>query len=166
MSKQKLDNLGVSAFCESMAMMARSGIQTDEAISLLQSGRTHTGGVLEAGLAVMKEQVDCGSGLALAMEKSGIFPEYALQMVSAGEQSSSKYMSILLGAVVYTDIAMNTVVLKCHIGTAQAACAAVDSIGLTDVAGTLAGDDTIFVLCYSAEAAARIKAELDGLFGF
>ncbi|MBR6259433.1 MAG: type II secretion system F family protein [Oscillospiraceae bacterium] len=87
MSKQKLDNLGVSAFCESMAMMARSGIQTDEAISLLQSGKTHTGGVLESGLAVMKEQVDSGSGLSAAMEESGIFPEYALQMVSAGEQS-------------------------------------------------------------------------------
>ena len=85
---------------------------------------------------------------------------------SASEQSSSKYMSILLGSVVYTDIAMNTVVLKCRVGTAQAACAAVDSIGLTDVAGTLAGDDTIFVLCYSVEAAARVKAELDALFGF
>ena len=85
---------------------------------------------------------------------------------SAREQSSSKYMSILLGSVVYTDIAMNTVVLKCHIGTAQAACAAVDSIGLQDVAGTLAGDDTIFILCYSVEAARAIKEKLDRLFGF
>ena len=33
-----LDNLGVSAFCESMAMMVQSGITTDEAIRLLQSG--------------------------------------------------------------------------------------------------------------------------------
>lgn len=85
---------------------------------------------------------------------------------SASEQSSSKYMSILLGAVVYTDVAMNTVVLKCHVGTAQAACAAVDSIGLADVAGTLAGDDTIFILCYSVDAAQKIKAQLDEIFGF
>ncbi len=35
MSRQKLDNLGVSAFCESIAMMAQSGIQTDEMLSLL-----------------------------------------------------------------------------------------------------------------------------------
>lgn len=67
--------------------------------------------------------------------------------ITANEQSSSKYMTILLGSVVYTDIAMNTVVLKCHVGTAQAACAAVDSIGLSDVCGTLAGDDTVFILC-------------------
>lgn len=85
---------------------------------------------------------------------------------AAHEQSSSKYMSILLGSVVYTDVAMNTVVLKCHVGTAQAACAAVDYIGLEDVAGTLAGDDTVFILCYTLEAAAATKEKLDRLFGF
>ncbi|MBE5997744.1 MAG: type II secretion system F family protein [Lachnospiraceae bacterium] len=86
MAKQKLDHLGVSAFCESMGMMVRSGITTDEAISLLQGGKEN-GGVLEQGLVVMKEQVDQGYGLARAMKESGIFPDYALQMVEAGESS-------------------------------------------------------------------------------
>ena len=87
MRGKKLDDLGVSAFCESMAMMVQSGIQTDEAIALLQSDRTHSGGMLEQGLARMKEQVDQGCGLAEAMKASGIFPDYALQMVEAGESS-------------------------------------------------------------------------------
>jgi len=87
MSKQKLDHLGLSAFCESMGMMARSGIQTDEAIELLQSGRHHSGGVLEEGLKIMKEQTDMGFGLSAAMKESGIFPDYALQMVEVGETS-------------------------------------------------------------------------------
>ena len=88
MSKRMLDNLGVSAFCESMGMMVRAGIQTDEAVSLLQQqGEGGTGGVLEQGLTVMKEQVDQGFGLAAAMKESGIFPAYALQMVEAGESS-------------------------------------------------------------------------------
>ena len=86
MSKQTLDHLGVSAFCESMAMMVQSGIQTDEAIALLQSGK-QGGGVLEQGLTVMKEQVDQGLSLSAAMRESGIFPDYALQMVEAGESS-------------------------------------------------------------------------------
>ena len=86
MSKQ-LDHMGVSAFCESMAMMIRSGIQVDEAVDLLQHGRTKTGGILESGLSVMKEHVDAGEGLAAAMKQSGIFPDYALQMVEAGETS-------------------------------------------------------------------------------
>ncbi|MBR0410515.1 MAG: type II secretion system F family protein [Eubacterium sp.] len=87
MSKKKLDHLGVSAFCESMAMMARSGIQTDEAIELLQSGKHQSGGILEEGLKVMKDQTDMGYGLAAAMKESGIFPDYALRMVEVGESS-------------------------------------------------------------------------------
>ena len=86
MSKQ-LDHMGVSAFCESMGMMIRSGIQVDEAVDLLQHGRTKIGGILESGLAVIKEHVDNGEGLAAAMKASGIFPDYALQMVEAGETS-------------------------------------------------------------------------------
>lgn len=82
------------------------------------------------------------------------------------EQSRSKYMSILTGAAIGTDLAMNIVVIKCHVGTAQGACAAIDSLALENVAGTLAGDDTIFVLCYSVEAAAEVRRTLDELFGF
>ena len=84
--KKKLDNMGVSAFCESMAMMARAGIQTDEAISLLGSG-AHTEGMLGSALAQMNELVAGGSTLADAMKQSEIFPEYAVQMVEAGERS-------------------------------------------------------------------------------
>ena len=87
MRKKKLDELGVSALCESMAMMVQSGIQTDEAISLLQSEHGSKAGVLEQGLAVMKEQVDRGAGLAAAMKESGIFPDYALEMIEAGERA-------------------------------------------------------------------------------
>ncbi len=87
MSGKKLDDLGVSAFCESMAMMVQAGIQTDEAIALLQGEKTYTGGVLEEGLRVMKAEVDQGSGFADAMKASGVFPDYALQMVEAGESS-------------------------------------------------------------------------------
>lgn len=88
MQKQLLDNLGVSAFCESMAMMLHSSIQVDEAIGLLQqqSGKEQ-GGVLAEGLRVMKAQVDEGFGLYTAMEQSGIFPSYALNMVKTGEKS-------------------------------------------------------------------------------
>ncbi len=88
MSRQKLDSLGVSAFCESMAMMLHASIQTDEAISLLQQENgKQADGVLARGLAVMKTEIDEGRGLAYAMEQSGVFPAYALKMVEAGEKS-------------------------------------------------------------------------------
>lgn len=84
--RKKLDNLGISAFCESMGMMARAGIQTDEAIALLGQSR-HTDGVLGEALQRMKVSVEQGEGLAQAMEHSEIFPEYALRMVRAGEDA-------------------------------------------------------------------------------
>ncbi len=86
MRGRKLDSLGVSAFCESMAMMVQSGIQMDEAVSLLKSGGEH-GGCLEEGLVVMQAETESGKGLSTAMETTGIFPEYAVRMVAAGESA-------------------------------------------------------------------------------
>ena len=86
MRKKQLDELGVSAFCESMAMMVRSGIQTDEAIALLQS-ESSDGGILTQSFGEMKTQVEQGSSLADAMKSTGIFPDFAVQMIEAGESS-------------------------------------------------------------------------------
>lgn len=86
MKRGKLDSLGVSAFCESMAMMVQSGIQMDEAVALLRSGSGQDG-VLERGLAIMQSETEAGRGLAAAMEAAEIFPEYAIHMVLAGEDS-------------------------------------------------------------------------------
>ena len=112
MSRKKLDELGVSAFCESMAMMIQAGIATDEAISLLQSDREIGSGVLEQGLAVMKTQVDEGRGLAAAMKESGIFPDYALQMTEAGESSGRLEDTLFRLAAYYKD--QKTIAEKLH----------------------------------------------------
>ena len=94
MGQRKLDNLGVSAFCESMSMMMKSGIQTDEAIALLrQGGRV---GPLERGLAVMQEETERGKGLSGAMEATGIFPEYAVHMAAAGETAGKLLAAIVV----------------------------------------------------------------------
>ena len=86
MRRGKLDSLGVSAFCESMAMMVQSGIQMDEAVALLRSG-SGQGGPLEEGLVIMQAETEAGKGLSAAMEATGIFPEYCLRMVLAGEKA-------------------------------------------------------------------------------
>ena len=49
-------------------------------------------------------------------------------------------------SVLSVDYAMNTVVLKCHAGLADAACKVVDDRQLESVIGTIAGDDTVFIL--------------------
>ena len=63
-------------------------------------------------------------------------------------------------SIIKIDYALNTVVVKCFAGMANAACAAIDSMELSEVLGTIAGDDTIFILCTSEENAAIFTQKL------
>lgn len=74
-----------------------------------------------------------------------------------GEDHSGKYYSILSHSVTDVNFAGNMVVVKCFSGMAQAACAAIDNLMLDKIVGTLAGDDTIFVLCKDEENAANFR---------
>lgn len=63
-------------------------------------------------------------------------------------------------SIINIDYALNTVVIKCFSGMANAACAAIDSMTLDNVLGTIAGDDTIFVLCRTEECAKSFTSKL------
>lgn len=69
------------------------------------------------------------------------------------ENISFKFHAIFKESVQTVDFAMNTVVVKCYTGMANAACATLDSMHWDGVVGTLAGDDTIFVLMRDPKAA-------------
>ena len=86
MKKEKLDYLGVSAFAESMAMMIQAGISIDEALSLLKP-EDKENGVLSDALKEMAAFTSSGGSLHEAMEKTGVFPEYAIEMVKAGQNT-------------------------------------------------------------------------------
>jgi len=79
------------------------------------------------------------------------------------EDRSGKYNSILTHSVTSVDYAGNMAVIKCFSGMAQAACAAVDSLNPENVVGTLAGDDTIFLLCRNESSAAELKDYINGI---
>ena len=78
-----------------------------------------------------------------------------------GEDNSGKFYSILSHSVTDVNFAGNMVAVKCFSGMAQAACAAIDSLMLDKIIGTLAGDDTIFVLCRNEESAENFKIYLE-----
>lgn len=88
MSRKLLDNLAVSAFCDSMSMMMKSGIQTEEAVSLLLQENDGKG-ALTAALFTMREKLENGEKLSAAMKETGCFPEYAVNMIDASEESGS-----------------------------------------------------------------------------
>lgn len=76
---------------------------------------------------------------------------------------SSKFFSLFADSVVSVNRGDNIVCIKCFTGMAQAVCASMDSIQWEGVVGTLAGDDTIFVLCKDENYAIQNLAELKKL---
>ncbi len=77
---------------------------------------------------------------------------------------SSKFGSFFADAVISVANGMNTVCIKCQVGMAQAVCASLDNMRWDGVVGTLAGDDTIFVLCSSIAAAEGMVEEFKRLY--
>lgn len=71
--------------------------------------------------------------------------------------------AIFKDAVIDVVYAMNTVVIKCHTGMAQAACATLDKMEDTGIIGTIAGDDTIFALMKNENEASEFAEELCAL---
>jgi len=60
------------------------------------------------------------------------------------------------------DVVDQLVVLKTDAGQAQPLAVAIDGAGLSEIVGTIAGDDTILVICRSAPDAAGLSKRLDG----
>jgi transcriptional regulator of arginine metabolism len=60
------------------------------------------------------------------------------------------------------DVVDQLVVLKTDTGQAQPLAVAIDRASLPEIVGTIAGDDTILVICRSAPDAAGLSKRLDG----
>ena len=82
---------------------------------------------------------------------------------ATGEPVSAKFHSIFADAVTDVQYAQNIVVVHCHVGMAQAACAALDHLHWKQVIGTLAGDDTFICIVTSEPDAADLVLELKKL---
>ncbi|MBR2590366.1 MAG: arginine repressor [Clostridia bacterium] len=79
------------------------------------------------------------------------------------KKSTDKYIAIFRESVTGIDFAGNMVVVKCHNGMANAACAAIDTMQVSDILGTIAGDDTIFAVCSNEKAAQTVCEKIDKL---
>ena len=73
---------------------------------------------------------------------------------------SGKFHSLFSDSVRSVDCAGNIVAVKCYVGMAQAVCAALDSMHWDGIVGTLAGDDTIFILTRTENTAVNLVGEL------
>lgn len=87
--------------------------------------------------------------------------KYTAMHRDSKNNSEKKLYYLLSQSVISVDFAGNMIAVKCDAGTANAAGAAIDSMHLLEVVGTLAGDDTVFVLCRSEQAAKQFKEQIE-----
>ena len=64
---------------------------------------------------------------------------------------SDRLVKIFKDSILSIDYAGNIIVLKTLSGAANAACAAIDALDVKELVGTIAGDDTIFILARDPE---------------
>lgn len=77
-----------------------------------------------------------------------------------GDVAPGRLLSVFSHCVLSSEVAMNLVVVKTLPGMANAAASALDSIHLSGVVGSIAGDDTVFIATPSNEDALAINATI------
>ena len=139
-----------------MEIITANNIETQEQLlaALQECGFQSTQATISRDikeLRIVKELTPMGSYryTAAAAEKSGTF--------------SSRLNTIFRECVTHYDYAQNMVVIKTMPGLANAACAAIDAMNMSVVLGTLAGDDTAFIVMRDASSAGAFCAEIKKL---
>lgn len=74
---------------------------------------------------------------------------------------TNRLLTIFTESFVSCDYANNIVVVKTLPGMAQASASAVDSLKWSDIVGTIAGDDTIMVVCRAEKIAEELVNRLN-----
>ncbi len=85
---------------------------------------------------------------------------------SSGETTgtfSSKLNTIFRECITSFDYAQNMIVIRTLPGLASAAASAIDAMSMSVVVGTIAGDDTVFIVMRDNNAAAAFCGEIQNL---
>ena len=86
--------------------------------------------------------------------------KYTVAQKDENIDTQSSFKTIFKTAVRSIDFAQNMIVLKTTSGMAQGVCYELDSIEMDGILGTIAGDDTIFVVTSSSTKSAALVSEL------
>ena len=84
---------------------------------------------------------------------------------STDKGAKNSFGTIFSASVTSVDRAINIVVVKTFAGLAQGACAALDMLSFENIVGTIAGDDTIFIVCRDEAAAIKYHNEFSQYIG-
>jgi len=101
-------------------------------------------------------------GLVKAMYGEGRY-RYARLAAEKERAANGRVLNVFAEAFVSQRYAGNMVVVRTLPGMAQGAASAVDALGEGGVLGSIAGDDTVFVICEDAGVASAISGKLEGM---
>ncbi len=90
---------------------------------------------------------------------SGVY-RYQTAVHPAEHQFSERLNVIFKQSITSVDYAQNILVIKTMVGMANAAMAALDAMNIPEIVGTLAGDDTAFVVLRDTASAANLCTEI------
>ncbi|MDP4087744.1 MAG: arginine repressor [Bacillota bacterium] len=76
---------------------------------------------------------------------------------------SNKLVNIFSQTVLYVENVENMVIVKTITGSASAAAEAIDSLSFEEIAGTIAGDNTIFIIVRNVEKAQELVKKIKKL---
>lgn len=135
-----------------LELIARLPIETQEELQLqlLSAGYDVTQATVSRDIKELR--------IVKMLDHNGVY-RYAISN-SAAKSADSKHREIFAHSCISVCYAMNDVVVKCHAGMAQGACACLDMMNFPNVLGTLAGDDTIFVVTKSENDAKELAETL------
>ena len=136
---------------EIISIISENQIETQEELSecLRQRGFMVTQATISRDIREMKLVKVAGGG------------KYVYALPQTEERGiSQKARNLLMETVENVDRANNIAVVKTYAGMAQGAAAAIDSMGRSDIVGSVAGDDTIIIVMRTNDAAQSLCDEL------
>lgn len=84
-----------------------------------------------------------------------------MQSTGRENQAADKnFSAIMATSVISVEFAMNIVVIKTHSGMAQAVGYVLDSLGLDEIIGCVAGDDTLLCVAKTEKTAAHLTDKI------
>ena len=83
----------------------------------------------------------------------------------AGRQATDRYAKIFRDTIQSVAYSGNIIVVKTLTGCANAACEAIDSFEFPNVVGSLAGDNTVFLVCNDPQNAPALVARFEEMMG-
>lgn len=96
-------------------------------------------------------------------DKDGNYRYVANAVVSNEHHPIGHYRDIIANSVKSVECALNNIVIKCYNGMASSVCVALDTMFSDDMLGSIAGEDTIFIVTRDSESAKQLTLNIKNI---